>query len=208
MSETRAHEVTEEMSRFPGQPDDLRWDPFDESLKDDPHPVWKRLRDEAPVYYNDQYDFWALSRFEDIDRAHRDPQRYSSAHSTVLESMTEEAQTEGMMIFLDPPEHTALRRLVSKAFTPRRVAELEHEIRTLCAVSSMLSRVRTASTMYRISGPGSPPRSLPCCSAYRLLTARMSATTSMVCSILSPGLAWPTRCPFSQRFGSSSTSAN
>ena len=94
------------MSEFPGQPDDLRWDPFDESLKDDPHPVWKRLRDEAPVYYNDQYDFWALSRFEDIDRAHRDPQRYSSAHSTVLEAMTEEAQTEGMMIFLDPPEHT------------------------------------------------------------------------------------------------------
>jgi cytochrome P450 len=121
------------MSSFPGQPDDLRWDPFDESLKDDPHPVWKRLRDEAPVYYNDQYDFWTLSRFDDIDRAHRDPQHYSSAHSTVLESMTEEAQTEGMMIFLDPPEHTALRRLVSKAFTPRRVAELETEIRTLCA---------------------------------------------------------------------------
>jgi cytochrome P450 len=121
------------MRRFPGQPDDLRWDPFDESLKDDPHPVWRRLRDEAPVYYNDQFDFWALSRFEDIDRAHRDPQRYSSAHSTVLESMTEEAQTEGMMIFLDPPEHTALRRLVSKAFTPRRVAELEDEIRILCA---------------------------------------------------------------------------
>ncbi len=121
------------MSRIPGQPDDLRWDPFDESLKDDPHPVWKRLRDEAPVYYNDQYDFWTLSRFDDIDRAHRDPQRYSSAHSTVLESMTEKAQTEGMMIFLDPPEHTALRRLVSKAFTPRRVAELETEIRTLCA---------------------------------------------------------------------------
>jgi cytochrome P450 len=120
------------MSRFPGQPDDLRWDPFDESLKDDPHPVWKRLRDEAPAYYNEQYGFWALSRFEDIERAHRDQQRYSSAHSTVLEAMTEEAHTEGMMIFLDPPEHTALRRLVSKAFTPRRVAELEHEIRTLC----------------------------------------------------------------------------
>jgi cytochrome P450 len=121
------------MSGFPGQPDDLRWDPFDESLKDDPHPVWKRLRDEAPAYYNDQYQFWALSRFEDVERAHRDPQRYSSAHSTVLEAMTEEAHTEGMMIFLDPPEHTALRRLVSKAFTPRRVAELDHEIRTLCA---------------------------------------------------------------------------
>src|SRR5580658_1120077 len=121
------------MTRVPGQPDDLQWDPFDESLKDDPHPVWKRLRDDAPAYHNEEYDFWALSRFEDVERAHRDPQGYSSAHTTVLESMTEEAHREGMMIFLDPPEHTALRRLVSKAFTPRRVAELENEIRVLCA---------------------------------------------------------------------------
>ena len=121
------------MSRVPDQPDDLRWDPFDESLKDDPHPVWKRLRDEAPAYYNEEYDFWALSRFEDVERAHREPLRYSSAHSTVLEAMTEETQSDGMMIFLDPPEHTSMRRLVSKAFTPRRVAELEQEIRTLCA---------------------------------------------------------------------------
>ena len=121
------------MGGVPGQPDNLRWDPFDESLKDDPHPVWKRLPLQAPAYYNEHYDFWALSRFEDVERAHRDQQRYSSAHSTVLEAMTEEAQSEGMMIFLDPPEHTALRRLVSKAFTPRRVAGLEQEIRTLCA---------------------------------------------------------------------------
>jgi cytochrome P450 len=121
------------MTRVTGQTDELNWDPFDESLKDDPHPVWKRLRNEAPAYYNERYGFWALSRFEDVERAHLDPQRYSSAHTTVLESMTSEAQSGGMMIFLDPPEHTALRRLVSKAFTPRRVAELEHEIRVLCA---------------------------------------------------------------------------
>lgn len=112
---------------------DIYWDPFDESLKDDPHPRWRRLREEAPVYYNDKYDFWALSRFEDVERAHRDPKVYSSAHGTVLEMMTEQAQHQGMMIFLDPPEHTVLRRLVSKAFTPRRVAELEMEIRTLSA---------------------------------------------------------------------------
>jgi cytochrome P450 len=113
--------------------DDFHWDPFDESLKADPHPVWRRLRDESPVYYNQQYDFWALSRFDDIERAHREPKLYSSAHTTVLERMTEEPQHEGMMIFLDPPEHTVLRRLVSKAFTPRRVAELETEIRAICA---------------------------------------------------------------------------
>jgi cytochrome P450 len=114
----------------PGEPP--YWDPFDESLKADPHPTWRRLRDEAPAYYNERYDFWALSRFEDVERAHREPKLYSSAHNTVLEMMTEEAQTRGMMIFLDPPEHTVLRRLVSKAFTPRRVVELELEIRTMC----------------------------------------------------------------------------
>ncbi|HEV3264678.1 MAG TPA: cytochrome P450 [Acidimicrobiales bacterium] len=116
----------------PAPPDGVYWDPFDESLKADPHPRWRRLRDEAPVYYNETYDFWALSRFDDVERAHRDPKVYSSAHGTVLEMMTEEALGQGMMIFLDPPEHTVLRRLVSKAFTPRRVAELEGEIRTLC----------------------------------------------------------------------------
>jgi cytochrome P450 len=118
--------------RHRSQPTDVWWDPLDESLKADPHPVWRRLRDESPAYYNEQYDFWALSRFEDVERAHREPKRYSSAHGTVLEMMTEEAQYQGLMIFMDPPEHTMLRRLVSKAFTPRRVSELEAEIRALC----------------------------------------------------------------------------
>ncbi len=114
-------------------PDALYWDPIEASLKDDPHPLWRRMRDEAPAYFNDRYDFWALSRFEDVERAHREPKRYSSAHTTVLEMMTDEPQLEGFMIFLDPPEHTRLRRLVSRAFTSRRVAELEDEIRILCA---------------------------------------------------------------------------
>lgn len=111
---------------------ELYWDPFDESLKDDPHPLWRRMRDEAPLYRNDQYDFWALSRFDDVDAVSRDPQIFSSAHGTVLELMSEEAWPHPMMIFLDPPEHTKLRRLVSRAFSPRRVAELEGFVRTLC----------------------------------------------------------------------------
>lgn len=121
------------MTALSGRPGDLYWDPFDESLKVDPHPVWRRMRDEAPAYFNERYGFWALSRFEDVERAHRDPTRYSSAHGTVLEMMTPDAQHEGLMIFLDPPEHTRLRRLVSRAFTPRRVGELADEIRILCA---------------------------------------------------------------------------
>lgn len=110
---------------------DLRWDPLDASFKTDPHPIWRRLRDEAPLYRNEQYDFWALSRFEDVMTAHMDPRTFSSAHGTVLEQMTEQP-TGSMMIFMDQPEHTVLRRLVSRAFTPRRVAELEESVRDLC----------------------------------------------------------------------------
>lgn len=110
----------------------ISWDPYDTELDDDPYPVWRRLRDEAPVYRNDRYDFFALSRFEDIEAAHRDTATFSSAHGTVLESMGPEAASTAMMIFLDPPEHTRLRSIVSRAMTPRRVAVLADRLRELC----------------------------------------------------------------------------
>ncbi|MEY2569856.1 MAG: hypothetical protein QOE63_206 [Acidimicrobiaceae bacterium] len=110
----------------------LYWDPYDEALDDDPYPVWKRLRDEAPVYRNDDLDFWALSRFDDVEGAHKDVATYSSSHGTVLERMGPQAATNRMMIFLDPPDHTVLRSLVSRAFTPRRVGGIEDHIRQIC----------------------------------------------------------------------------
>jgi cytochrome P450 len=106
--------------------------------KDDPHPVWSRMRRQAPVYRNQRLDFWALSRFDDIEAAHRDPQTFSSAHGTVLELMSETVLAPGLMIFMDPPDHTYLRRLVSRAFTPRRMGRLESGIRALCV--SLLQR--------------------------------------------------------------------
>jgi cytochrome P450 len=113
--------------------DDLYWDPFDPAIDADPHPVWRRMRDQAPVYRNDRYDFWALSRHDDVEAAHRDWHTYSSAHGTVLELMSPNRLSgTGMMIFLDPPEHTHLRSLVSRAFTPRRMSALEDHIRELC----------------------------------------------------------------------------
>jgi cytochrome P450 len=132
MAESAAPGATAGPLRRAEQPSDLRWDPFDDSIKADPHPVWRRMRDEAPLYRNDEHDFWALSRFEDVDTAHRDPKLYSSAHGTVLELMGDELQQAGMMIFMDPPEHTRLRRLVSRAFTAKRVATLEGDIRAVC----------------------------------------------------------------------------
>jgi cytochrome P450 len=112
----------------------LYWDPFSPELRDDPYPLWKRLRDEAPVYYNDRHDFWVLTRFHDIEQAHKDVETYSSSHGTTLESMSREPMTDtGLIIALDPPRHTMLRRLVSRAFTTRRVSMLENRIRAVCA---------------------------------------------------------------------------
>jgi cytochrome P450 len=114
-----------------GEP--LTWDPLDPSYKTEPHAIWRRLRDEAPLYRNEQYDFWAISRFADVMAASLDPRTFSSAHGTVLEQMTDQPMdTVHMMIFMDQPEHTVFRRLVSRAFTARRVAELEPQIRALC----------------------------------------------------------------------------
>ena len=66
----------------------LLYDPYDYVIDANPHPIWKRLRDEAPVYYNEQHDFYALSRFDDVLAAHLDPATFSSAHTTVLEGRT------------------------------------------------------------------------------------------------------------------------
>jgi cytochrome P450 len=112
---------------------DLYWDPFDPALRQDPYPLWKRLRDESPVWWNERYDFWVLSRFEDIEAGHRDTATFSSAHGTTIELMTPQPMETGMMIALDPPGHTRLRNLVSRAFTTRRIADIEAHIRIICA---------------------------------------------------------------------------
>ena len=112
---------------------DLYWDPLTPELRDDPYPLWKRLRDQAPVYFNDRYDFWALSRFGDIEAAHKDHATFSSNHGTTLETMSPTPVDSGMIIWLDPPKHTILRKLVSRAFTSRRVSMLESRVRQVCA---------------------------------------------------------------------------
>jgi len=99
----------------------LAWDPLNEKYKADPHAIWKRLRDEQPLYYNEELDFYAVSRFADVDAFSRDPKTFVSSHSTVLEMITADPVDMQMMIFMDPPEHTRYRRLVSKTFTPRRM---------------------------------------------------------------------------------------
>jgi cytochrome P450 len=108
------------------------FDPYDQVLDEDPYPVWKRLRDEAPLYYNERFDFFAISRYADVARALRDQQTYRLGHGITIESITDQPSEIPQLIMTDPPAHTRLRKLVSRAFTPRRVAEIERKITTLC----------------------------------------------------------------------------
>jgi len=112
---------------------ELYWDPYDKTIDVDPHPIWRRLRDEQPVYFNDRFGFYALSRYEDVDNANLDHTTYSSAHGTVLEMMSDQPYGGAHMIFMDPPAHTMMRVLVSRAFTPRRISGLEDHIRKICS---------------------------------------------------------------------------
>ena len=113
---------------------DVYYDPFDFEIDDDPYPIWKRLRDEAPLYHNDKYDFFALSRFHDVEEALKDWRTYSSAKGTLLELIKADIEMPpGTFIFEDPPAHDLHRGLMSRVFTPRRMAAIEPDIRAFCA---------------------------------------------------------------------------
>jgi cytochrome P450 len=110
----------------------VEFDPFSDEYFDDPTEVYRRLRDEAPVYFSERYGFYALSRFADVVAAHRDWQGFSSAHGVDLSTLSrDEALIRSFrsIIMMDPPEHTRLRALVSRVFTPRSIAALEPMIR-------------------------------------------------------------------------------
>ena len=115
---------------------DVYYDPYDVSINADPYPVFRRLREEAPLYYNDRHDFFALSRFEDVERGFIDRETYISGRGGILELIKANIQMPpGVLIFEDPPIHTIHRGLLSRVFTPRRMNALEGEIRAFCARS-------------------------------------------------------------------------
>jgi len=111
---------------------DLYYDPYDYTIDTDPYPIWKRMRDEAPVYYNEKLDFYALTRYDDVLEGLLATDTFVSSHGILLEVITDEPYGIPMMIMMDPPEHTKLRKLVARAFTPRRIADLEQRIVKLC----------------------------------------------------------------------------
>ena len=110
--------------------DELYYDPWHVDLNVDPYPMFKRLRDEAPLYYNNQHDFYALSRFDDVNRTLVDHHTFSSARGAVLEIIKSGMEIPpGLLIFEDPPIHDIHRNLLARAFTPRKINALEPMIR-------------------------------------------------------------------------------
>jgi len=110
------------------------YDPYDVELNADPYPAFRRLREEAPLYYNEQYDFYALSRFEDVERGFVDHHTFSSAHGGVLEAIKARYRApNGVFIMEDPPVHTAHRGVLARVFTPKKMNALEPRIRAYCA---------------------------------------------------------------------------
>ena len=110
------------------------YDPYDFEIDADPHSVWKRLRDECPLYYNEKHDFWALSRWDDVEAGLKDHSRLISGRGTVLELIKAEVEMPpGMILFDDPPRHAVYRSLLARVFTPKQMNAIEPQVRRFCA---------------------------------------------------------------------------
>src|ERR1700729_3265266 len=105
----------------------MEFDPYSDSFFDDPYETYRWMRDEAPVYYSERWDFYALTRNEDVVAAHRDWETFSSAYGVTLDalSMRHRFDELKMLILMDPPEHERLRKLVRQVFTKAAIANLE-----------------------------------------------------------------------------------
>ncbi len=123
------------------------YNPYEFSLHEDPYDVYRALRDDAPAYWNADLKFWALTRFDDVLEGFRDFETFSSANGIALENRGQVDPRYRQMIQMDPPEHSVFRKLVSRAFSGRRMAEMEDRTREI--VSGYLDSDRA-------SRPGRP----------------------------------------------------
>ncbi len=112
---------------------EVYYDPYDFAIDDDPYPTWKRLRDEAPLYHNEKYNFYALSRYDDVARELPNWDTYRSGHGTTMDIILSGMEVPpGIILFEDPPIHDLHRRLLSRVFTPRRMEAIEPLTREYC----------------------------------------------------------------------------
>jgi cytochrome P450 len=112
----------------------IYYDPYDFEIDTDPYPLWRRMRDEAPLYRNERYDFFALSRFDDVERALVDWDTYRSGRGSVLELIRAGIEIPpGVVLFEDPPTHDVHRGLMSRVFTPKKMNAIEPKVREFTA---------------------------------------------------------------------------
>jgi hypothetical protein len=118
----------------------VRYNPFSYEIHENPYPVYKRLRDDAPAYFDEEHGFWALSRYDDVRAALLDHATYCSGQGFTLEDIGDFALP--MLLGMDPPDHTRLRSTINRALTPRRVSSLEQPVRELARelLAHMLTR--------------------------------------------------------------------
>jgi cytochrome P450 len=112
---------------------ELYYDPYNFDIDDNPYPVWKRMREEAPLYYNEKYNFYALSRYVDVERELHNWETYRSGRGTTADILFNNIEVPpGILLFEDPPLHDLHRKLLSRVFTPRRMLAVESLVREFC----------------------------------------------------------------------------
>jgi cytochrome P450 len=112
----------------------IYWDPYRPDISANPYPTFRRLRQEAPLYYNPEIDFYAVSRYSDVEACLLDSKTYSNARGDVLEFVKAGIDVPtGMFIWNDAPVHTVYRSVLTRVFTPKRMGALEGKIRAYCA---------------------------------------------------------------------------
>lgn len=130
---------------------DIMLDPYDYDFHEDPYPYYKRLRDQAPLYHNEQLGFWALSRHQDVLQGFRNSTTLSNRDGVSLDPISRGPHASKTMSFLamDDPAHLRLRTLVSKGFTPRRIRELEARVTEIAVqhLDTMLEKAGTGSSV-------------------------------------------------------------
>ncbi len=132
----------------------VRYDPYDVEINADPYSVFRRLREEAPLYWNEEHGFYAVSRYADVERVLKEHETFISGRGGILELIKADLEMPpGVVIFEDPPTHTIHRSLLSRVFTPRKVAALEPQIRSSAPSASTRSSAPAASTSSPTSGP-------------------------------------------------------
>jgi cytochrome P450 len=112
---------------------ELYYDPFDVDIDSNPYPVWKRMREEAPLYHNEKFNFYALSRYDDVARELHNWETYRSGRGTTADILFANIEVPpGILLFEDPPLHDLHRKLLSRVFTPRRMLAVEELVRGFC----------------------------------------------------------------------------